>query len=349
WNPLSYVTSVTRAQELTDAFVGAYTDPSTRTDAYFEPEGHNLVSNLLLAAALADRPITDVYLWTLDPNQMLVAAAVLRDRGQDLAAASLDSQATLPGDQRGGVFGTAKKILGFLENPDVCRWIVGSRSDARPQLDLPAFVQSSGDTLYLHSKEGKGSSAGVVTALAMALCDAAEQHAKRSPGGRLAVPLVGVLDEAANICRWPQLPNLYSHYGSRGICLLTLLQGWSQGREVWGEAGIEKLWTAANVKCYGGGSDEDQYLAKLERLVGDYDRLTVSVSDRRDGRSTSRQSTRTAIQTVADLRALPRDRLIMFASGTPPVWARPLYWWESPAAGDIRQSLRLFDPAEQQR
>jgi hypothetical protein len=38
----------------------------------------------------------------------------------------------------------------------------------------------------------------------MALCDAAEL-AKRSPGGRLPTPLVAVLAEAANICRWRQL------------------------------------------------------------------------------------------------------------------------------------------------
>ena len=32
-------------------------------------------------------------------------------------------------------------------------------------------------------------------------------------------------------------PNLYSHYGSRGIVLMTILQSWSQGVEVWGEPG----------------------------------------------------------------------------------------------------------------
>ena len=42
-----------------------------------------------------------------------------------------------------------------------------------------------------------------------------------------------VLDEAANVCRWRDLPNLYSHYGSRGIILMTILQSWSQGVEVW--------------------------------------------------------------------------------------------------------------------
>ena len=173
-----------------------------------------------------------------------------------------------PFEQRGGVFGTARQILSFLRDPDITRWVTrDGPADRRPQLDLAAFVTSS-DTLYLHSKEGQGSSAGLVTALAMALCDAGEQLAKRSPGGRLAVPLVGVLDEAANICRWRQLPDLYSHYGSRGIPLLTLLQSWSQGAQVWGQTGMRKLWGASNVRVYGGGAAEE-ILLRPGKLIGE--------------------------------------------------------------------------------
>ena len=40
------------------------------------------------------------------------------------------------------------------------------------------------------------------------------------------------------------------------IVLLTILQSWSQGVEVWGEGGMRKLWSAANVKVYGGGVTE---------------------------------------------------------------------------------------------
>lgn len=57
---------------------------------------------------------------------------------------------------------------------------------------------------------------------------------------RLAVPLDGVLDEAANICRWRQLPDLHSHHGSRGIPLLTLLQPLSQGAQVWGHRQLSR-------------------------------------------------------------------------------------------------------------
>ena len=99
------------------------------------------------------------------------------------------------------------------------------------------------------------------------------------------MPLVGVLDEAANVCRWRELPNLYSHYGSRGIVLMTILQSWSQGVEVWGADGMRKLWSASNVKVYGGGVSEAAFLEDLSRTIGDYDRASSAAARRCSTRS----------------------------------------------------------------
>ena len=349
WNPLSYVTSDRRALELTDAFVGAYRDPDARPDPFFDPAGQELVSHLLRAAAVAGRPITQAFLWSTRPNDD-EPARILTEHGLELAAASVLDHVHAPFEQRGGVYGTARQILSFLRDPDINGWVTqAGPADRRPQLDLPAFVQSL-DTLYLHSKEGRGSSAGLVTALAMALCDAGEQLARRSPGGRLPVPLVGVLDEAANICRWSALPDLYSHYGSRGIPLLTLLQSWSQGAQVWGQTGMRKLWGASNVRVYGGGAAEEEFLSDLEKLIGDYNRMVASPSAVRTAgggsTSTSWQLTPTPILTVADLAALPRDRIIVMPSGAPPVLATPAYWWNSSHASQVEASIAAYDPAQ---
>jgi hypothetical protein len=159
WNPLSYVTSDRRALELTDAFVGAYRDPDARPDPFFDPAGQELVANLLRAAALDRRPITQALLWSTRPTDD-EAARILQEHGLELAAASLLDHVHSPFEQRGGVFGTARQILAFLRDPEITLWVTPtSRSDRRAQLDLPTFVQST-DTLYLHSKEGQGSSAG---------------------------------------------------------------------------------------------------------------------------------------------------------------------------------------------
>ena len=85
------------------------------------------------------------------------------------------------------------------------------------------------------------------------MTSAAEDLAKRSPAAGCKVPLVCALDEAANCCRWPELPALFSHYGSRGIALLVWLQSYSQGEGVWGREGMRTLWGAATVTVYGGG------------------------------------------------------------------------------------------------
>jgi type IV secretory pathway TraG/TraD family ATPase VirD4 len=349
WNPLTYVTSDRRALELTDAFVGAYRDPEARPDPFFDPAGQELVSHLLRAAALAGRPITQAFLWSTRPNDD-EPARILEEYGLPLAAASVLDHVNAPFEQRGGVYGTARQILSFLRDPDIARWVTrDGPADRRPQLNLATFVISS-DTLYLHSKEGQGSSAGLVTAMAMALCDAGEQLAQRSPGGRLATPLVGVLDEAANICRWRALPDLYSHYGSRGIPLLTLLQSWSQGAQVWGPTGMRKLWGASNVRVYGGGAAEEEFLSDLEKLIGEYNRLVASPSAVRapggGSTSTSWQLTPTPILTVADLAALPRDRIIVMPSGAPPVLAEPVYWWNTRQAERIQESIATYDPPQ---
>src|SRR5690606_3172173 len=137
-------------------------------------------------------------------------------------------------------------------------------------------------------------------------------------------------------CRWRELPNLYSHYGSRGIIIMTILQSWSQGVDVWGESGMKKLWSAANVKVYGGGVSESAFLEDLSRQIGDYDRLSSSTSYGRGQRSVSQQLHRERILDVADLAALPRGRAVVLASGSRPTLIQTQPWYEGPHAKAVK-------------
>ena len=147
--------------------------------------------------------------------------------------------------------------------------------------------------------------------------EAAEEFAKGCPMGRMPSPLVGVLDEAANVCRWKNLPDLYSHFGSRGIVLMTILQSWAQGQECWGDHGMEKLWSAANIRVYGGGASDSNFLERLSKLIGDYDIISSSVSYNKGERGTSRQTQRHNIMEVSDLASMPPGRAVVFPSGIP--------------------------------
>ncbi|MEV4440928.1 TraM recognition domain-containing protein [Streptomyces sp. NPDC049577] len=349
WNPLSYVTDIEKAVKLAAVFAAYSKEPDAKTDAFFDPEGQALLSFLILAATEAKEPITKLYSWVSDPTDT-TPVDILRAAGHDLPADGVQGVINSPDKQRAGVYGTAKKSIGFLVNPAITRWVTPDPNQPdRPEFNPHDFVAGKG-TLYSLSREGQGTAGPLVTALTVATIEAAEELATRSPGGRLRTPMLGVLDEAANVCRWKELPDLYSHYGSRGIPLMTILQSWAQGVVVWGEYGMKKLWSASNIRVYGGGVSEIQFLSDLSQLLGDFEPETTSLSIQRgSGRSTSTSvSTRVEkILEVSDLAALPRGRALLFASGTRPVLIETEPWQNGPHAETVRASLAQYAPPEE--
>ncbi|MEE1782693.1 TraM recognition domain-containing protein [Streptomyces sp. SP17BM10] len=349
WNPLSYVTSVANARKMAAHFASGSSDAGAKTDAYFTPAGQDLLAYLMLAAAVDNKPITQVYTWLTRPKDD-TAERILRQAGHHMPADSLNGVITAPEKQRGGIYGTAMQMASCLVNPAVHPWITPGRGPARPEFSPADFAVSS-DTLYSLSREGKDSAGPLVTALTVAVVEAAEEAATNMPGGRLTVPIVGVLDEAANVCRWADLPDLYSHYGSRGIILMTILQSWDQGVEVWGEKGMGKLWSSANRRVYGGGVSDAKFLGDLSTLAGEYevDTYSASYGGNQGGglfgsRSTSHSTRRERVLDVSDLAAMPPGRALVLASGAPPALVETVPWWETRHAEAVKASLSTYDP-----
>lgn len=169
------------------------------------------------------------------------------------------------------------------------------------------------------SREGDGSASGLVTALTAAVLRTAEEEAAQRPDGRCDPPVLGVLDEAANVCRWRELPDLYSHFGSRGIILMSIFQSWAQMESAFGKEGAEKLWSAANVRAYLGGVSDTTFLKRLSDLSGHYEHRTNSSSDSRQGLSRSRSQQRREQLTTAELGAMPPGRALVLLSAASPV------------------------------
>jgi type IV secretory pathway TraG/TraD family ATPase VirD4 len=348
WNPLSYIVReksgrAVRSMKLAKIMVAAARPAGAKLDSYFDTAGPSLISQAMLAAALDGRPITAVYEWLTAPTDD--EPAIILDRnGHRLQAKAYRNMVKTHPKQRDGVYGTAAELMSFLLDDEAMRWVCEEPGETRPHFDPAAFVRST-DTLYLLSREGEASTGPLVTALTVAVCEAAEDLAKTQPRGRLAVPGVVVLDEAANICRWWSLPDLYSHYGSRGLCIITFLQSWSQGVDVWGREGMAKLWSAANVKIVGGGVAEVGFLDDVSRLVGTFPMTEVSTSAGGGKRTTSRSVRRERILEVADLGAMPRWRAVLLTAGAPAVLLRTRPWWEGPHAEAVTRSIAQHDPA----
>ncbi|MCH0542657.1 type IV secretory system conjugative DNA transfer family protein [Streptomyces sp. MUM 203J] len=349
WNPLSYVTDVSKARKMADHFASGSRDANAATDAFFDPAGQDLLANLLLAAATADAPVTQIYSWLANPKDD-TPERILRGAGHTMPADALNGVITAPDKQRSGIYGVAQQMASCLINPEVNKWVTPlGEGDTRPRFDPHEFVRTGG-TLYSLSREGSDSAGPLVTALTVAVVEAAEEYATTQRGGRLPLPLVGVLDEAANVCRWRALPDLYSHYGSRGIVLMTILQSWAQGVEVWGDRGMEKLWSAANVRVYGGGVSDTRFLGDLSDLAGEYELREYSTTRESEhghwsGNRTMNESVRRErVLQVSDLGSMPPGRALVLASGTKPVLVETVPWWEGPHARAVQASLAKYDP-----
>lgn len=347
WNPLSYVADDVKAAKLAAHFASGSRAGDARADPYFDNAGQDLLAGFLLAAALDGRPITTAFTWTTRPGDD-TPVEILREHGYHQMADAVDGQVNGESRRRDSVYGTAAQMASCLKVRAIAEWVTpqgpDSASDPRPQFDPHTFVRGSG-TLYSLSKEGRGTAGPLVTALTAATVEAAEELATTQAGGRLSVPMLGVLDEAANVCRWHDLPDLYSHYGSRGIVLMTILQSWSQGVQVWGREGIRKLWSASNIAVYGGGVKEPEFLGELSQMIGDYDRSTTSTSVGRGNRSTSHGIQRERTLDVADLGSLPRGRAIVFASGAPATLVETVPWMKGPYADAVKASIAAHNPA----
>ena len=338
WNPLTYVTDSERAAEMANNFaLGSRAVGAKGGDAYFDTAGKDLLAGLLLAAAVGKQPIERVHTWLSRPTND-EAVRLLDRAGWIKEADSVGGVIAAPDKQREGVYGTARQMASCLKNEKIAAWVnPAGPGDRRPRFVPEDFVRGK-NTLYALSKEGAGTAGPLVTSLTVATATAAEEYAVTQRGGRLAVPMVCVLDEAANVCRWGNLPDLYSHYGSRGIVVSTFLQSWSQGVDVWGESGMKKLFSTANVFTYGGNVKEEQFLKMLSDLIGQYRYTSVSTSKQKDSRSTSRQDSTDDILSVADLAALPKGRAVMLGSGARAVLLRTVPISDRPYADKVAAS-----------
>ena len=356
WDPIAWVWGVDgdgaqeRAAELAGHFAAA--GESDHRDEFFFPEGEDLVAALFLACAVDKRPITDAFMWVTSWDEK-APIEILRGAGFELEAGALSDQYYAPEKQRGGVFSTAKQMISCLKYESVRPWVTPPRGVERPReaFDAAAFVTSK-DTLYALSEEGKAAAGALVTAMCAAVAEAAKQEGVRN-GGRLRVPLLMLLDEAANIVRWRDLPKQYSHFGSRGIVVMTVLQSWAQGVRCWGREGMEALWSAANIKVLGSGLDDDSFLRGRSEAIGAHYELATSVSRGRGGEKSSNTSrvTETTL-TASDLTAMPRGRAVVFTAGHRATLVRTVPWMErayepqiTAAIAEVTKSLEAASAA----
>jgi len=329
WNPLAGMTTVESAHRLAGHFV-LTVDDNTKRDIW-GPAAQELLTSLLLAAAASQRTLRDVSRWLDDPGSP-TPAGLLDDAGYRALGSSLRGAQHGAPETRDGIYQTARTAAKCLHDEEIMAWVTPPRHFQLPAFD-PARFTISRDVLYLVTE-----SRSAASPLIAGLTDAAMRAGRRSAeqaGGRLDPPMTLVLDEAANICRIADLPDLYSHLGGRGMIPVTILQTYEQGVTVWGEPGMAALWGSATKKLIGAGVDSPRLARDVATLVGHHDVpvRSINVGDGRVSEQISYQ--RRLILEAADIRAIKRGTALLLATGTRPALIDLRPWHAGPDAPQI--------------
>jgi type IV secretory pathway TraG/TraD family ATPase VirD4 len=333
WDLLRGLRTVEDAHRLAGHFVLTVADEHRRD--LWGPAAQDLLAALFLAAASSGYSLHEVAGWLNEPA-VPTPIELLADAGFTAMAASLRGAQNGAPETRDGIYQTARTAAKAMTDPEIMAWVTPPQRRILPVFDAEDFAASR-DTLYLLSKS-RSAAAPLIAALSDTAMRAAERRAERL-GGRLDPPMVVPLDEAANICPIADLPDLYSHLGSRGITPVTILQSYEQGVTVWGEHGMATLWGAATKKIIGAGVDSPRLARDLATLIGQHD-VPVRTLNYGEGRASESVSLRRQdILEPAAIRALPPGSALLLATGMKPALIHITPWYAGPRAAEIAAAV----------
>ncbi|GAA5104792.1 hypothetical protein GCM10023319_73930 [Nocardia iowensis] len=372
---LAQVETLPAARKLASFFVSAAAGSATqaanaKVDSYFDGGAQELLALYIYAAACVQGDLLHVAEW-LGRDQDLTPALILRHYGHQRAAERIVESQALYARQRDGLYDMARRFLGSLSDEGYARMVtppqryqlrvreaapkagggtavVIDRTEQNPTHNLPQFrpreFVTSTDTLYALSMAGPDSATPLTAALVGQICEAALTTARARPDGRLRVPLLAVLDEAANCARIAELPSYYTYAGGCGIVLITILQVLEQGEDLWGANGLRTM-RAQSIEVYGGGVATVDYLEHWAAMSGPHDVADRSRSHGAGGTNRTLAWRAEPILDVSLLAALPKDRALVRLPGYGPVVVRKNWWQDTEYAPLIQASLARFENA----
>ncbi|MGW6651242.1 hypothetical protein AMK23_34495 [Streptomyces sp. CB02130] len=318
WDMVAQAETLEGAVRLSSHFVAQIT--SEQADPFWSQAAQDLLVGLFRAAYHEGGTVRDVMNWLTDPKEK--APLRILYRNEPVLAGQVEASINIAEETQSGIYQNARTATSALRDERVMEWVLPDKR--LPRFNPEEFALSK-DSIYLLSKKG-GVESAVVAALADAVFTAASEAGERH-GGRLPEPMRAVLDEAANICKIADLPDLYSHLGSRGITPIVILQSYRQGVKAWGEVGMDSMWGAATKKIIGPGGDDAKFAQDISALVGAHHVERGSYSKSKDGHSRSWSEQREQVLDPAEIRAMRKGSALLLSTGMPvaQIALRPWY------------------------
>ncbi|MBW3603267.1 MAG: type IV secretory system conjugative DNA transfer family protein, partial [Actinobacteria bacterium] len=329
WSPLAGCTTwmgAVRTAHAMAATVKATGTAGGLTDGdFWYASAAKLLAPLLFAAAANDLPIASVVAW-LDTQEERHVQTLLGNAGVPEAANAFAASTGRADNQKSSIYTTAETVLAAYEDPIV------AASAATSDIDPDALLDGN-HTLYLCApRDDQRRLRPLFVGLLHQVLVAASRQAGRQPDGRLARPLLVVLDEAANIAPLPDLDEVASTAMGLGITLVTVWQDLAQIRARYHQRTATIVNNHAGMLVLRGMRDLDALTATSE-LLGRH-----TPPERPDERRTGPQP----LLAAHALRSLPEGRAVAIYQHLPPfqVQLRPHY-----ATRHLRRRAAIPPPA----
>ncbi|MEU1970800.1 TraM recognition domain-containing protein [Microbacterium sp. NPDC019599] len=293
---------------------------------FWEAKTRTALQALLHAAALAHRPPSELFRWTLDPAAASDAVAILINDPRAATGWADSLQAMLESDPRtrDSIWQGVSLALGALADPRVLAAVSPAEGES---FDPESFLRSNGTLFLLATGAGANNSAALVAAFVEDVVESARRLAARNPGARLDPPLLLALDEIGNLAPLPSLPTLMAEGGGTGITTMPVLQSLTQARSKWSDNAAGAIWDASIVKVILGGASNSRDLQDLSTLIGERDETTDSVTvGERGSRSSQRSVRRVAIMPPDVIRTLPFGTGLVMFRAAPPIVTKLRTW-----------------------
>ncbi len=302
WSPIRGCehpeTAMLRAGALCAGVAGNITDGN-----FWQQQTEVVVRCLLHAAAVSGRSVTDLYRWSLSPDEAKEATEILRasSRATPLWSRALGAVIGLEPRQRANIWAVVSSAFGPFGSPQVIEQL----SPAPGTEFLPEeFLRENGTLYLLGTSSGAFATANIVSALIEDVVETARMLASRSPGTRLDPPVALILDEAANY-PLPSLGSLMSEGGGTGITTVAVLQSLAQARDRWGHEQAQAIWDSATTKIILGGSSNANDLRDLAQLIGERESPEVSTTRQAGGgKNVTESSRQRSILDPSDIRLI---------------------------------------------
>lgn len=327
WNPIARCIKPEVARACAETMVSTVSIGGD--NAAFAKMSVDIVQALLLAAALENKSLVDVYSWSQSYTSCQIAANILLRHPEHCVASQWaqnilvlqHDDPRLRGSKMFGVGGA----FSALSLPQVQHALCPKENEKC--IDLEEFVQST-DTVYLlcDLKPDKESAVATGAGAFMAMFltqvrDAARRVAPRLKGGRLQPPLAFILDEIANIEPWTELPQLFTAGTGEGIWSVACFQSRKQAEDAY-EKAEGQMWDSSHKIILGGLSlraelDEISELTGKRRVKFSEEGSSNSMSFL-DVLNTSIRSDRYAVIEPDEIRRIPTGMALILHSSHKP-------------------------------